>query len=427
MLVKSKLHNALFITIILVGTLIIAVSMMTGCASTSGGTQGDGVTAAEKARQDSIAYANWSNQLNLKFSLGNENYKNKLYRAAIPYLWQVVEMDTIGRFSDLYTFLGGAYLKLNIPDSAEIAFEMGTKKFPEKTHYHRTLAWLLQNKNQNEQAIDEYKAAIEYSSDKRLSDYKALGNLLISDNRIDEAIEVYEIIIKMDPNDAEARGIYAQLLGSTGDEDAVLNALIDASKADPNDTNTLFQIGETYFKRNDYENSIEYFNKLLAINTQDAMALEYVGNAQQNLGKFTDAIATYEKTITIKPDNKKVICEMATCYRELGQLSKARSVANQVLSIDPNYGLAFIVRGEVYEAAVDQCMKKRGESQEKFDDKLIYKLAYDEYTKATRDIQFADLAAKKMNYVQPYIPTKEDLFMHQSQSKANIDCYKWIY
>ena len=113
--------------------------------------------------------------------------------------------------------------------------------------------------------------------------------------------------------------------------------------------------------------------------------------------------------------------------RAVPQLSKARSVANQAISIDSNYGLAYIVRGEIYEAAVDQCLAKRGNRQLRFDDKLVYKLAYDQYAKAKQDIQFADFAQRKMNYVQPDIPTTEDLFMHQGKTQAPLDCYKWIY
>lgn len=422
----NKLRNYLFITIILVGALTIATSMMTGCATTSGGTEDSGLTAAEKARQDSIARAQWDRQLNLNWSLGFENHKNKLYRAAIPYFWKVFELDTVKRFSDLYTFLGDCYMKLNIPDSAQIVYEMGTQKFPEKTHYHRILAWLYANKQENEKAIEEYKKTIELDSD-NLDDYKALGNLLIVENRTDEAIEIYEKIIEMDPNNAEVQNTYAQLLGTTGDEDAVLEAKINASNADPQNTNLLFQIGEMFFKRSEYDKSIEYFDKLLAINPEDAMALEYVGNAQQNLGKFRDAIATYERVLAVRPDHKKVIAEMATCYKELKQLAKARSVANKALAIDPNYGLAYIVRGEIYEVAVDLCLNARGNRKLTFDDKLVYQLAYEEYAKAKNDIQFADLAQRKMNYVQPDIPTKEDRFMHQDQTRARNECYQWIY
>jgi tetratricopeptide (TPR) repeat protein len=421
-----KLRNVLFLTIILVGTLIIATSLITGCATTSGGADDGGITIAEKARQDSIAKAKWDRQLNLNWSLGFENHKNKLYRSAIPYFWKVFEIDTVKRFSDLYTFLGGCYMELNIPDSAQIIYKMGTERFPEKTHYHRTLGWLLAAKQQNAEAIDSYKNALALDP-KNLVDNKVLGNLLISEDRIDEAITVYEKIIEIDPNDAAAQNTIAQLIGSTGDEDAFLDAKIKASNSDPKNTNLLYQIGEMYFKRDEYENSVTYFNKLLAINPEDAMALEFVGKAQQNMSKYKESISTYEKVLAVKPDNKKILCEMATCYRELNQLSKARSVANQAINIDSGFGLAYIVRGEVFEAAVDQCLAKRGNRKLIFDDKLIYKLAYDEYAKAKRDVQYADFAGRKMTYVQPDIPTTEDLFMHQTQKKARSACYQWIY
>lgn len=425
MFAKTNLHKTLTVALILGFAIMLAATLLTSCATTGGQQQQTLSPERQKAIQDSLRKI-WDRKLNIAWSTAYEHTKNKLYRQAIPYFWKVVELDTVKRFPDLYTFLGDCYIKLNNPDSAMIVYRMGTEKYPQKSHYHRSLAWLLAGKQKASEAIDEYKKAIAIDST-NVSDYKALGNLLVSENRNDEAIEVYHKILQMEPKNAEAQKVYAQLLGTTGDQDAVIEAQEKALKMDPKNTDLMYTLGETYFKMSEFQKSIEKFNLYLQLKPNDTFALEYLGNAKQNLEQYRDAISTYEKIIAIKPDNKKVLCDMATCYKELNQLRKARSIANKALNIDPNYGLAYIVRGEIYEVAVDNCMNKRGAKSTSFDDKLVYKLAYDQYAKATKDIQFADLARRKMNYLQPDIPTKEDYFMHQSQKKAKEACYQWIY
>lgn len=424
MFAKKNLQKTLTVAIILGFAIMLAVTLMTGCATT-GGQQQTLSPERQKAIKDSLRKV-WDRKLNIAWSTGYEHAKNKLYREAIPYFWKVEKLDTVKRFPDLYTFLGDCYIKLNKPDSAMIVYRMGTEKYPQKSHYHRSLAWLLAGKQQASEAIEEYKKAIAIDST-NVSDYKALGNLLVSENRNDEAIEVYKKILKMEPKNAEAQKVYAQLLATTGDQDAVIEAQEKALKMDPENTDLMYTLGETYFKLSEFQKTIEKFNLYLKLKPNDTFALEYLGNAMQNLERYHEAIATYEKIIAIKPDSKKILCDMATSYKELNQLRKARSIANKALNIDPNYGLAYIVRGEIYEVAVDNCMNKRGAKATSFDDKLVYKLAYDQYAKAAKDIQFADLAKRKMNYLQPDIPTKEDYFMHQSQKKAKTACYHWIY
>jgi len=422
---KKNLHKTLTVALVLGFAVMLATTLMTGCATTGGQQQQTLSPERQKAIQDSLRKI-WDRKLNIAWSTGYEHTKNKLYREAIPYFWKVVKLDTVKRFPDLYTFLGDCYIKLNKPDSALIVYRMGTEKYPQKSHYHRSLAWLLAGKQKADEAIKEYKKAIAIDST-NISDYKALGNLLVSENRTDEAIKVYKKILEMEPKNAEAQKVYAQLLGATGDQDAVIAAQEKALQMDPKNTDLMYTLGETYFKLSEFQKSIEKFNLYLKLKPKDTSALEYLGNAKQNLEQYHEAIATYEKIIAIKPDNKKILCDMATCYKELNQLRKARSIANKALNIDPNYGMAYIVRGEIYEVAVDNCMNKRGAKSTTFDDKLVYKLAYDQYARAAKDIQFSDLATRKMSYLQPDIPTKEDYFMHQNQKKAKADCYRWIY
>ncbi len=380
----------------------------------------------QKAIQDSLKKV-WERQMLLSWSLGYENYKNKQFSDAIPHFWKAAELDTVERFPLVYHYLGDSYYKLNVPDSAEIAYRLGIENYPEKAYYHRDLGYLLVAKGETEEAVEAYQRVVKLDEDPKVDDFKVLGNMLIQQNRNDEAIGVYKQLVELEPDNSEFHDILSRLYKSTGDEDEAIQSQIDALASNPENTAIMFSLGETFFKRGEYEEAIKYYNMLLESRPEDAVALEYVASSYQNLGQYRPAIDTWEKVLALKPDHKKALCEMATCYREIGQLPKARSVARQALNIDSDYGLAYIVIGEVYESAVSQCMDARGDRKIKFDDKLIYKLAYDQYVKARNDMQFADRARSKMNYIQPDIPTTEDLFMHQDVKQARDECYSWIY
>jgi tetratricopeptide (TPR) repeat protein len=346
-------------------------SMLTSCATT-GAPQKSTVDLERQKQIDDSLRKVYEFELAKSWSLGFENYKGKLYADAIKHFWKVVEMDTIQKFTTVYRYLGDSYIKLDKPDSAEIVFKMGTQAYPDNPYYHRMLGWLLSGKYENKDAIAEYQMAIKLEPEAQADDYRALGNLLVQENRIDEAIPVYQKLVEMEPENAEAQGVLAQLLKSVGDEDAALETQEQALINDPENTKLMFSLGEAYFKRNDYQKSVVKFKMFLQRQPNDIFALEYLGNAQQNLGQYSQAIQTYEKALAVKPDHKKIYCEIATCYKELKNYVRARSVVKKAMDIDPNFGLSYIVLGEIYEAAADDCINSREKKRSTFDDTPIW-------------------------------------------------------
>ena len=421
---SSKVILGVLLAVFALGVSVSA--LFVGCATTGVPQETKISPERQKAINDSLTKI-YEFELNKAWSLGYENYKGNMYKDALPHFWKVVELDTIKKFTSLYRYLGDSYIKLEKPDSAEIVYKMGADYYPDNSFYHRSLGWLLTGKRENAAAIEEYKKAIELEEEPKADDYRSLGNLLVQEDMIDDAIPVYEKLVALEPSNAEAQGVLAQLIRSTGDMDAYLDAQEKTLANDPENTRLMFSLGESYFKRSEFNKAIEKFSMLLSRSPEDTYALEFLGSSQQNLGKFRDAIGTYEKILALQPDNKKIYCEMATCYKELKNLTKARSLVRKAMNIDPAYGLAHIVLGEIYEVTADECVNKRAKKKVSFDDKLVYELAYKEFEKAAKDIQFADLARKKMNYIQQDIPTSEDRFMHPDQKQARLDCYKWLY
>lgn len=383
--------------------------------------------AEQKAKQDSLQEA-YRYELLKAYSTGNEHHKNKNFKDAIPHLWKAARMDTAGEFKSIYRKLGDCYMKLDKADSALVVYNKALEKYPENAYYWRTKGWLLQARLENEKAIEAYYHAIEYDDDPPISDYKNLGRLLVTEDRIDDAIEIYQKIVEITPKDADAQSTLANLISKTGDVEAVIEAKKAALDSRPDDTSLMYDLAKLYYQQSEYDKAIEMFNRLLEIRTEDFDALEFLGNSHQYNGDYRKAIKTYEKALALKPNNARIMTEMAACYKELGQFRKAMYTVNQALNMDSKYGMAYIVKGEIYSAVADNCIASREKKVSTYDDKLVYQLAYDQYKKAANvDPTVSNIAEKRMQLLEPEIPTKEDKFLHPDKDKAELDCYQWLY
>ena len=88
--------------------------------------------------------------------------------------------------------------------------------------------------------------------------------------------------------------------------------------------------------------------------------LDYLNEALllERQGDFDAALTSYKLALRQKPNNHKVLQNMAIAYSKLGQLDEAIRCYRRALAIEPklsgaHYGLAFLLlrRGEVSDAA----------------------------------------------------------------------------
>jgi tetratricopeptide (TPR) repeat protein len=72
-------------------------------------------------------------------------------------------------------------------------------------------------------------------------------------------------------------------------------------KIDPNYTDALFDKGRALYKQGKYEEAIEWFDKALRVKPNYVQVLDRKGNALQKLGKYQEAIDCYDKALKIDP------------------------------------------------------------------------------------------------------------------------------
>lgn len=375
------------------------------------------------------------NELNRYWSFGFENYKNKQYRDAAKWFWKVAELDTIKKFPSVFRYLGDSYFKLEKADSAKVIYEMGLLRYPDDPYLHRLVGYFLAQTEQIDPAIEKYETAIKLleaqsqTDPKQLEtlkdDLKQLAALYVKADRKDDAIAAYNRALEIDPNDLEAQNNLAALLAVTGDIEAVIAAREKVREQDPKNSQVRFDLGKMYFDQGNYEKAIELFNEYLTLVPNDPGALEFKGISYQRLDRHNESITEFKKILDIQPQNKKVLAEISRGYKSIGNFATARTFAARALAIDNTYGLSWIALGEMFEAVADKCVKPKNGKVD-YDDKLVYELAYQQYRNAFADLSFRREAENKASYLQTVIPTTEDVFMHTTQKRPTVECYKWL-
>jgi tetratricopeptide (TPR) repeat protein len=409
----------------LVWILSLAVVLVVNLSVPNAYAQKDKDKNQDEAADPAEARKKYEFELKKNWSFGYENYKNKQYKRASRYFWKVVELDTINMFnSKPFRYLGNSYFQLQNPDSAQIVFELGSNRYPDDVYLHQNVGFLLVQRGDIAGAIPHYEKTVELEPESS-DDLKQLAALYTKEEKTEEAIATYEKYQKLNPDDLEVQSIVSELYRQMGDMGAFVDKKIELAQQDPQNSQVRFELGEIQFRDGEYEKAIEWFEEFLKLTPDDVGALEYIASSYQRLEQYNKAATTLKGILKINPNSKKTMCEISDCYRELKQYVTARNYANQAIAKDRRYGQAWLALGRVYEAGAEQCSDAKG-GEIKFDEKLVYELAYQKYLLARRDMAFQGDADRQISFVKPVLPTREDTFMNPNQTKPKDPCYSWI-
>ncbi|MBL7074608.1 tetratricopeptide repeat protein [candidate division KSB1 bacterium] len=362
-------------------------------------------------------------------SIGYEYYKNKQYEEAKKYLWKVVRLDEAGKYTDIYSWLAYCYISTNQADSAQLVYERGVEKAPDDGDMHLRLADILYQKDEVDRAIEEFEKGVALIPDNP-DNFRKLADLYLRNDEVDEAIQVYQRVVELAPEDKEAQETLSHLIKTSGDQAAYIQSLEQALIKFPDDIKTMMALGRAYFDANENQKAAQVFNRLLSSDPKNTQALEYLGNTYQNLGKYQKAITTQKKILGLEPKNARIMCDIASSYKSLKQYKTARSYARRAQRADPSLGLVYVTIGEILEACAEVCVEGKG-GKMIYDDKLVYKMAIEEYEKAYKDLEWKDYARKRASGLKGFVPTSEDIFYRKGSGKpmdkALGKCYQWIY
>ena len=143
-----------------------------------------------------------------------------------------------------------------------------------------------------------------------------------------QALKHAETLVQQFPKSPVLFNIQGALLKGLGQLDQSIEAYNKALAIKPDYAEAYNNMGATLQEQDKLEEAIEAYNKALAIKPDNADAYNNMGNALQEQGKLEEAVEAYNKALTIKPDYAEAV-------------ENSQSLAVQLLPIIANYGYNF--------------------------------------------------------------------------------------
>ena len=104
----------------------------------------------------------------------------------------------------------------------------------------------------------------------------------------------------------------------------------------PDDEDVMYRIAVAYAQLGDWENSVNYCERLYAKNQNSYLACNQYALALFCKGEMGEAITMYEKAIDISPDKSDSYMNLVFAYDKVGDIVSATTLANKFIKKFPD-------------------------------------------------------------------------------------------
>lgn len=172
------------------------------------------------------------------------------------------------------------------------------------------------------------------------------GNLLIQEEKYDEAMEIFNEFLEKYPEIHQVHlniGTCYLKKEELDKAEAEFKLVLDKTKEtlgdykqDPQASLRAFTgLGEIYIRKEDFETAQKYFSQALDISPEDEVAAYNVGEVFFSHQKIDDAIKYFELAVKIKPGWSKPYMKLGYVYLNKGDFASSLEYFNKFLEMDP--------------------------------------------------------------------------------------------
>ena len=210
--------------------------------------------------------------------------------------------------------------------------------------------------------------------------WSALGDLYRRTDQLEEAIEMYEYVLAIDPTHLWANMHLANSYYDLNRFQEAIDSLNEALNHGMETSMIHASLGDCYYRQEKYIDAKNEYNKAIAINEYLTEAWSGLGYIYSDTGDSRKAIKFFEKAYQLEPFNDDHLYNLAAEYRKLGENEKALSFLMEIEKRQPNDADLYFFLGDLL-ANMDRCDEaicylNLGLQRTENDPSLLYLLAY---------------------------------------------------
>ena len=184
--------------------------------------------------------------------------------AAISIALSGLELDS--RFASLYATLTRAYVDTNRWDEGLDMGERGLSMNPNDAGLARAYAYALQSVGAYEDAMSYLEQSVELRPTYLPTQFELAG-LYLSRDRDQDAIDLYDRILSIEPRHAHALLRQCLAYRKVGQFARALGFCEDSAASDNRNPEALFHLGQLYYRERRFESSLDAFQRCVEYDT----------------------------------------------------------------------------------------------------------------------------------------------------------------
>jgi tetratricopeptide (TPR) repeat protein len=214
-----------------------------------------------------------------------------------------------------------------------------------EAYYHFAKARSLDGSGQWEEAIEEYEKALELDPTNSVI-YSEMATTYFRHRQTERAVEYSQRAIRADADNLEAHellgSIYTTMLSNAGAGGAVSPEIIDRAieefeqivRIDPNQRQSYLMLGRLYRFKNDPERAAQVYRDFLEIQPGSEEGAISLAELQMDAGNVQEAVEILSKFSDEQPESQVVLSTLGEAYARLEEFDKAAETYERALGLD---------------------------------------------------------------------------------------------
>ncbi|WP_343583088.1 tetratricopeptide repeat protein [Herbaspirillum sp.] len=164
----------------------------------------------------------------------------------------------------------------------------------------------------------------------------SLANCLLKQERLDEAVALFERAIACDHDHRDARVGLANALHEKNDPDATIAYFEDAVAREPNAPGPLSHLGRALIDAKRFNEAVATIMKSLELQISFAPAHTALGEAFYAMEMYKEALESHKTSLLLDATDTYAHYKIADAYLKLDEIDKAHEHYQRVIELTPN-------------------------------------------------------------------------------------------
>jgi formylglycine-generating enzyme required for sulfatase activity/tetratricopeptide (TPR) repeat protein len=274
-------------------------------------------------------------------------FNNQKMEEALDILNRALNLDH--RNISLLNLRGGVHLMLKDDIKALSDYERLIDLDPENTSYYFNTGQILLSLNLINQAIERYNELIKIEKGEKAGSFFLRGKAYEKKGEEDKALEDYQKCIEIDNKSTSCYFDSISILIKNEKNYSALNLINDLLKIEPDNIRASYKKAIIFYDIGKFNEAITLYTKLIKLEPDYYGGYFARGNSYSALKNYKLAIKDYDVAISLNPKHWKSYLERGTMNAYLGSSNSAINDYSYAIKLNPKISsVVYSSRGSVF-------------------------------------------------------------------------------